>query len=126
MVLEVLLVVGAIGGGLGLIVGFLDLQEMTDDLPWQSPVLGGIALLTINAAFPTLVIAAELRHHRLASLGHLLVGLDLLAWIVVQVAFIGFTSALQAVYLVYGVAVTWLAWRLPDRPGRPARRVTSG
>ncbi len=120
VVLEVLLVIGAVGGGLGLIIGFLDLHEMTDDLPWQSPVLGGIALLAINAAFPAAVIAAELRHHRLASLGHLLVGVDLLVWIAVQVAFIGFTSALQAVYLVYGVAVTLLAWRLPDRPGRAA------
>lgn len=118
VVLEVLLVLGAIGGGLGLIIGFLDLQEMTEDLPWQSPVVGGVALLAINAAFPLVVIAAELRRHRLASLGHLLVGVDLLVWIVVQVAFIGFTSALQAIYLAYGVAVTWLAWRLPDRPGR--------
>lgn len=122
VVLEVLLVIGAIAGGLGLIIGFLDLQEMTDDLPWQSPVVGGIALLAINAAVPVAVIVAELRHHRLASLGHLLVGVDLLVWIAVQVAFIGFTSVLQAVYLVYGLAVTWLAWRLPDRPVGPGRR----
>jgi hypothetical protein len=118
VVLEVLLVIGAVGGGLGLIVGFLDLEEMADDLPWQSPVLGGVALLLLNALVPSIVVAAELRRHRLASLGHLLVGVDLLGWIVVQVAFIGFTSPLQAVYAVYGVAVTALAWRLPDRPGR--------
>lgn len=111
LVLEVLLVIGAIGGGLGLIIGYLDLGEMTDDLPWASPVVGGVALLAINAAFPTLVIAAELRGHRLAPVGHLLVGLDLLVWIAVQVAFIGFNSALQAIYLAYGVVVTLLAWR---------------
>ncbi len=111
LVLEVLLVIGAIGGGLGLIIGYLDLGELADELPWHSPVVGGIALLAINAAFPAVVISAELRRHRLAAFGHLLVGLDLLVWIAVQVAFIGFDSALQAIYLAYGLVITALSWR---------------
>lgn len=103
--LELLLAVGAFGGALGLVTGALDLHEAADDLPLASPVLGGIALALCNGVLPLVVATGTLRRAPWASVGHLAVGAALIGWIVVQVAFIGFGSALQAAYLGYGVVV---------------------
>lgn len=103
--LELLLAVGAFGGAIGLVTGTLDLHEAADDLPLASPVLGGIALALCNGVLPLVVAGGTLRRAPWASWGHLAVGGALIGWIVVQVAFIGFGSALQAAYLAYGVLV---------------------
>lgn len=110
VVLEVLLVIGAALGSIGLITGGLDLKDQAKDLPWQSPVLGGIALGVLNGAVPLAALVLERRHHRAAPLAHVAVGLVLVGWIVVQVALIGLTSFLQPFYLLYGIVIVALAW----------------
>lgn len=113
--LEVLLVVGAIGGGVGLITGALDLGDATDDLPLRSPVLAGIALVTVNGVLPAVVVVGELRRTSWAHTGHTIVGWSLIGWVVLQVAFIGANSPLQLVYAVYGAVIVLLA--RARRPG---------
>jgi len=49
--------------------------------------------------------------------GHLLVGVALTAWIVVQIAILGWPpAALQLLYLAYGLVVTGLAIHLRRPP----------
>ena len=105
IVLEVLLAIGAFGGAIALIVGAIDLGESAADLPFESPVLGGVALLVINGLLPAAVAFGAFRRAPWSELGHVAVGVALIAWILVQVAFIGFGSVLQATYLLYGVVV---------------------
>jgi len=105
IVLEVLLAIGAFGGAMALVSGAIDLGESTSDLPLASPVLAGLALGMINGVLPAAVAFGAWRRAAWSELGHVAVGVALIAWILVQVAFIGFGSALQATYLLYGVVV---------------------
>jgi hypothetical protein len=112
--LEVLLALGAFGGAAGfLLLGEELLGPGTADLPFASPVLAGLALASVNGVLPTVVVLGTLRRRPWARTGHLVVGLALVGWIVVQVAFLGWPPHwLQLAYLAYGVVITALALRL--------------
>ncbi len=114
--MEVVLGLGAFGGAIGLVGGGTDLGGAVDDLPWQSPVLGGLALALVIGVFPLVVAAAAARRASWARRGHLAVGIALIAWIVVQVGFIGLNSWLQPAFALYGLVLVLLAVRLL-RPG---------
>lgn len=118
---EVLLAIGAVGGAIGLMSGALDLRESVDDLPRRSPVLAGMALGVCNGIFPLLVVGATRRHARWAPVGHVAVGIVLMTWIVVQIAYIGLNSPLQVVYAAYGTAVAALGLRNMRDRREPAR-----
>lgn len=112
LTLEILLAVGAYGGAIGLASGGLDLGEATARLPLQSLVLAGLALGLVNGVLPTVVVVGALRRRPWAPLGHLVVGVALTGWIVVQVAILGPpVHWLQALYLVWGLVVVALALR---------------
>lgn len=111
--LEALLALGAIAGGIGM---FLDPAGTTSgldvalaDLPFPNLVLPGVALIAVNGVLPAVVAVGALRRRPWAPWGHLLVGIALLGWLLVQFWFIGGGHWLQAVYVVWGVAVTGLA-----------------
>lgn len=116
--LELVLAVSAAGGAFGLISGTLDLRESADDLPWSSPVFGGIALGLLICLLPAAVAVLTLRRHRWAPTGHVVVGVTLVGWIVVQVGFIGPNSALQLVMFLLGAVILVLG----QRARREARR----
>ena len=109
--LEGVLAIGAYGGAAGLMLaGPQMIGDAVADLPFASPVLAGIALAIVNGLLPTVVFFAELRWARWAAAGHLLVGAALVAWIVVQVAFLGWPPHwLQITYFVYGWVILALA-----------------
>lgn len=118
--LEVLLAVGAFGGAAGLISGGVDLGAATTRLPFGSTTFAGVALAVVNGILPTGVWLAALRRSRWARQGHHLVGAALVAWIVVQVVFLGWPPHwLQITYFLYGWLVLLLATRIPDE-GAPA------
>ena len=120
--LEAFLAVGAYGGATGLVlVGPAMIgDEAVANLPFASPVLGGLALAIINGLLPTVVFFAELRRARWAAVGHLLVGAALVTWIVVQVAFLGWPPHwLQITYFIYGWVIVGLAVKARGRPARP-------
>jgi hypothetical protein len=112
--LEGLLALGAYGGAVALVAGTIDLAEATAKLPFGgSTVFAGVALGLLIGVLPTVVLVAALRRRPWANLGHLVVGLVLVGWIVVQVLVLGPPiAALQVIYLVYGVAIAMLALRL--------------
>ena len=122
--LEALLAVGAYAGATGLILAGPEMiGDAVEDLPFASPVLGGIALAIVNGLLPTVVFVAELRGARWAAVGHLLVGAALVSWIVVQVAFLGWPPHwLQVTYFVYGWVIVGLAVTARGRAATHGRR----
>ena len=98
----------AYAGAIGLISGGLSLGEFTARLPFGSPVLGGIALALIVAVPSTwlawLAWQADPRTDAMA----LIVGILIIGWIVVELAFIREVSFFHPVYLVVGAALIWI------------------
>lgn len=80
------------------------------DLPFGSPVFAGVALALVNGVLPTVVLVGALQRRRWARVAHLVVGVALVAWIVVQVGVLGWPLHwLQVLHLAYGWAVVVLA-----------------
>jgi hypothetical protein len=119
--LEAFLAVGAYAGAIGLIVAGREMiGDAAADLPFASPIFGGIALAIVNGLLPTVVFIAERRGARWAAAGHVLVGVALVSWIVVQVAFLGWPPHwLQITYFVYGWVILGLAVSARGRPAKP-------
>lgn len=130
LLLTALTAIAAYAGAVGLIGGGTDFgPAINEKLPWQSPVLTGVALavlvavpLTVatwqmwrvpQAAWPTIAIIA---------------GLWLIAWIVLQLLVIGAVHPLQAMIAGIGVAVLLLGvlGRGRNRPGLSTRTEHTG
>jgi hypothetical protein len=99
----------AYAGAIGLVSGGLSLGDvLTARLPFGSPVLGGIALALIVAVPSTwlawLAWQADSRTDAVA----LIVGILIIGWIVVELAFIREVSFFHPVYLVVGAALIWI------------------
>jgi hypothetical protein len=109
--LEALLALGAYGGAVALMSGAIDLEEATAKLPFDgSTLFAGAALGLLIGVLPTVVMVAALRRRPLAPWGHVVVGVVLTGWIVVQVLVLGPpVAALQVIYLVYGLVILALA-----------------
>jgi hypothetical protein len=117
--LEVLLSVGAAGGGAALMLGPrgqiipLPLSALQGS-PFDSYFMPGLVLFGILGLGPLCAAALAWLRHPLAPLAATAVGVALLAWLAVEIAIIGYTNnpPLQPFYLVLGVAitVTGLAW----------------
>ncbi len=116
VVLETLLAIAATGGAIALATGALDLGDTAAELPFASPVFAAVALYLTNAALPGAVALGSLRRAPWADPGHVVVGVVLCGWILVQVAVIGWSSPLQTACLAYGLVIAGIgAWRLLDR-----------
>ncbi len=116
--LEALLAVGAYGGAIGFLAGGIDLGDAAQDLPFGSLTFAAIALALVNGVLPTAVLIGALRARAWARVGHLVVGVALVVWIVVQVAFLGPPiHVLQAIYFVWGGVIVVLALRVLARRG---------
>jgi hypothetical protein len=118
--LEVALAIGAFGGAIVLAGGGTDLGGAVDDLPWGSALLGGLALALVNGVLPAVVAVGARRRRPWARAGHVLVGVALMGWIVVQVAFIGLISWMQPFCFVWGAAILVLALVAGKASGRPS------
>jgi hypothetical protein len=129
--LEVVLAVGALAGGVALMIGPrgeilpLPLSALRGS-PFDTYLIPGVVLFTVLGFGPLVAARLAWLRHPLAPAAALLVGLALLVWIAVQVAIIGFSNEppLQAIYLSLGAAITVLAigWlssaRRTAHPGR--------
>jgi hypothetical protein len=109
--LESFLALASGAGALGLIVGWIDLAATVDRIPFDSPVVGGVALAVIVTLPSVVAVVAAATHQEWAPLAHLAVGLTLCTWIVVQVLFIGFASVLQPAMFLFGVLLLMLGSR---------------
>jgi hypothetical protein len=120
--------VAALGGAIGLMTGWLSLEEFTERLPFGSAVLGGLALGLLVALPQAVVAVLCLRSSPTTAAGSVAVGLGMLLWILVEVVFLRVFAGLQAVYLVVGLLQIGLGFLLARHdpglgPGALARMV---
>jgi hypothetical protein len=133
LVLEGVLSIGALGGGLVLIVAPrgeimpLPLSALAGS-PFETYLGPGLILFTVLGLGPLIAARLAWIRHPLAPVAALVVGAALLIWIAVEIAIVGYSNEppLQAIYLVLGalisaVALGWLAQtRLPTVDRRTA------
>ena len=117
--LEILLSLGALGGGLALMLGPrgeiipLPVSALAGS-PFDTYFVPGLILFVVLGVGP--ILAADLAWLRqpVAPLAALLTGIGLLIWLLVEIAIVGFSSdpPLQPFYLVLALAivVTGLRW----------------
>lgn len=113
LVLEILLSVGALGGGLVLILAPrgeimpLPLSALAGS-PFETYLGPGLILFTVLGLGPLMAARLVWLRHPLAPVGAFIVGVALLIWVAVEIAIIGYSNEppLQAIYLVLGVSIT--------------------
>jgi hypothetical protein len=108
----------AFGGALGLVTGTLDLgASVTERLPWESAVVGGVALaLWVGVPFAVLAVLAWRGSARTGAVAVAAGGL-VIGWIVVQVACIRTFSPFQPTYLVVGLGFVGAGRHRPATAG---------
>lgn len=119
VLLEVILGLGAIGGGLALVLGpqgeILPLPvSLLNGSPFQTYFVPGLVLLTLIGVGPLVVAVFAWRQQRWAPFLTLAVGVALLVWMTVEICVIGYSSTppLQPIYIGLGIAITGvgMAW----------------
>jgi hypothetical protein len=121
LVLEVVLSIGALCGGLVLIVAPrgeimpLPLSALAGS-PFETYLGPGLILFTVLGLGPLIAARLAWIRHPLAPVAAFVVGVALLIWVAVEIAIIGYSNEppLQAIYLVLGAVITiaalgWLA-----------------
>ena len=122
-----LLGVGALGGGLVLIVAPrgeimpLPLSALAGS-PFDTYLGPGLILFTVLGIGPLVAARLAWLRHPLAPFAALVIGVGLLIWVAVEIAIIGYGNEppLQAIYLVLGVAITVIALGWLAEVGLPA------
>ena len=126
VVAGVMAVAGA-AGAVGLWGGGIDFgDEITARLPWGSTVLAGTALFLVVAVPMGLAAVAAWRGHPRAPELMVAAGLLLVAWILVEVAFIRSFAWLQPICAAWGLAVALLGRREGRRSPGGGVRVSPG
>ncbi len=75
---------------------------------WRWP---GLALMFFIGICPAMVVAAALRQRKEADLGHLCVGVGLIAWVTLEAAWIVTSAGLQIAFGLIGFGIAWRGWR---------------
>jgi hypothetical protein len=125
--LEVLLSIGALGGGLVLMIAPrgeimpLPLSALAGS-PFDTYLVPGLILFGVLGFGPLVAARLAWLRHRLAPTAAFVVGVGLLIWVAVEVAIIGYSNEppLQAIYGILGVAIVLVAvrWLLGVGPPR--------
>ena len=125
--LEMFLGLGAIGGGIALMMGpcreILPLPvSALRGSPFADYFVPGLVLFGVLGigSFAAAILAC--RRHRLAPVSAFVVGCALLIWLAVEIAVVGYSGhpPLQAVYLGLGVVIASLGLVWTHRSGAPA------
>jgi len=119
--LEIFLSLGALAGGLALILGprgeVIPLQVSSlAGSPFDSYLVPGLVLFGVLGLGPLVAVAMTLRRHPLAPLAAVVTGAALLGWLAVEIVIVGFSSEppLQPFYIALGVVlvVLGLDWQV--------------
>jgi hypothetical protein len=104
--------VAAAGGAWGLVSGAIGIgPRLEARLPWQSPTLGGVALL-LAVAVPNAVLAVlAWRDDRRTGPAAVATGVLLVVWILVELAFLRELSFFHPLYVAVGLLLVWLGRR---------------
>lgn len=118
-VLEGFLAVGALGGGLALMIGpqgqiiSLPVSDLAGS-PFDSYFVPGLILFTVLGLGPLLVVGLAWRGHRSAPLLTVAAAAGLLIWIAIEIAVVGYSGSppLQAFYIALALVLgsVGLAW----------------
>jgi hypothetical protein len=133
--LEMLLSIGALGGGLVLMIAPrgeimpLPLSALAGS-PFDTYLVPGLILFGVLGLGPLVAARLAWLRHPLAPTAAFVVGVGLLVWVTVEVAIIGYSNEppLQAIYGILGVAIVLVASRwildvgVPRFDGMPRRR----
>lgn len=103
--------VGAWAGAAGLIAGLLSLGDTESRLPFESPVLGGVALALLAALPFTMLAERAWRGRSSTGATALVAGALLMGWIVVQLLVIRDFSPFQPGYFAVGAVFAVAGWR---------------
>jgi hypothetical protein len=116
--LEFLLSIGALGGGLALIIAPrgeimpLPLSALAGS-PFDTYQVPGLILFSVLGLGPLVAARLAWLRHPLAPTAAFVVGAGLIIWVAVEVAIIGYSNEppLQAIYGMLGVAIVLVALR---------------
>jgi hypothetical protein len=116
VVLEIILSIGALGGGLVLMIAPrgeimpLPLSALAGS-PFDTYLVPGVILFGVLGLGPLAAARLAWLRHPLAPTAALVVGAALLIWVAVEVAIIGYSNEppLQAVYAVLGLVIVLVA-----------------
>jgi hypothetical protein len=126
LALEVLLSIGALGGGLVLMLAPrgeimpLPLSALVGS-PFDTYFVPGLILFGVLGLGPLIAARLVWLRHPLAPAAAFVVGAALVTWVSVEVAIIGYSNEppLQAIYTVIGVAILLVAIRWQWEVGLP-------
>ena len=118
VVLEILLSIGALAGGLVLMIAPrgeimpLPLSALAGS-PFDTYLIPGLILFGVVGLGPFVAARLAWLRHPLAPAAAFVVGAGLLIWVAVEVAIIGYSNEppLQVVYASLGVAIVFIAAR---------------
>ena len=118
--------VAAVAGGIGLLVGEIQLPiEWLQDSPFRSYTLPGLALAIVVGGMSLLSAGMVLIHHPLGTLVSLAAGVSLVIFEVVEFAVLHYVSWLQPLFFAVGLVIAglavllWLAGRRRSVPITP-------
>jgi hypothetical protein len=110
--LEIFLSIGALAGGLALILGprgeIIPLPTSAlAGSPFDSYFVPGVVLFAVLGIGPILAAGLAWRRQPLAPVAAVLTGIALLIWLIVEIAVVGFSSnpPLQPIYLALALAI---------------------
>ena len=118
LALEVVLSIGALGGGLILMLAPrgeilpLPLSALAGS-PFDTYFVPGLILFSVIGLGPLVAAGLAWMRHPVAPVAAFVVGAGLLTWVAVEVAIIGYSNEppLQAIYGILGVAILLVAIR---------------
>jgi hypothetical protein len=100
--------IAAFAGAAGLAFGFLPLRDLvTSRLPFDSTVLGGLALVLLVAPPNALLTVLAVRGSPLTALCAIGVGALLVFWIPFELAFLRELSFFHPLYVALGLLLVW-------------------
>lgn len=116
-VVQLLVAIPAVGGGAALIAdpsgGLMGLSlDLLEGSPLGDYLISGLFLLVIVGLGHFMGAWLVFRGHPLGGPGAVVLGVILVTWIVIQVAWIGLSIWLQPLYLAVGIAETVLGMRI--------------
>ena len=110
LILEAVAGISAVGGGIGLIGGWLDISTShLDGTPFNSYVIPGLILLFVVGGLLLTAAWTVWSDGRFALEASLAAGFMLLGWFSVQIMMIGLLNWLQPLFAAIGVVIAVIA-----------------
>lgn len=114
--------VSAIGGGIALMIGVIDVPEWVVETGFPDLYFPGVILMAVVGGSALVAALGALKQVIGWQLASILAGVVMLMWIVGEIVSIRGLHWLQVIYLVTAVAAIWLTPALEHRGSAGAER----